>query len=551
MKSTTCVLRPFLTIALLIPGLALASACGPVFEFYGENGGDHFGQSIAAAGDVNDDNVPDVIVGAPYAGGAGKAYVYSGVDGGVIRVLEGEEPGDMFGWSVAGAGDVDLDGYSDLLVGAYNHDDSTGSVYLFSGKKGEIMLILPGRAVGDKFGFSVASAGDVDNDGHPDILIGAPYADSIGIDRGAAYIYSGADGSEMYVLIGDDYTGFGLSVAGVGDIDRDDYADIAVGQPSYNGNTGRVYIYSGQEGNLIATYDGEFPGDEFGWSIAGAGDANNDGHADVLAGAPYFDGCVAGGDLGRCYCMSPSDSTILSFISCTIGDSGDHFGVSVSGAGDVNNDGLVDMLVGAYNADPVGESSGRVALFTGLDGTELINFPGWQTGSEFGVSVVGIGDIDKDGFDDILVGAHLEDSNGIDAGAAYIYLLGDSDGDDIVFSCDNCPLAYNIVQEDSDLDGVGDSCDNCIYAYNPDQSDADGDGIGDPCDYLCGDADGNAIVNISDVVSLISYIFGGGSEPSPLLAGDCDCNALVNVSDAVYLVSHIFGGGDPPCAGCL
>jgi hypothetical protein len=544
-------LQLFLAMIILAPAMALALPCGPVLEFYGENAGDHFGQSIAAAGDVNDDNVPDVVIGAPFAGGTGRAYVYSGADGSVIHVFEGEEAGDLFGWSVAGVGDVDLDGYSDLLVGAYNHNDSTGAAYLFSGKKGTVMLTFPGHSVGDKFGFSVAAAGDVNYDGQPDMLMGAPGDDSGGVDRGAAYIYSGSDGSEMRVLTGDAYTGFGFSVAGVGDVDRDNYDDITVGQPSYDGNTGRVYIYSGQEGILIAAYDGEYAGDKFGWSVARAGDANNDGYTDVLAGAPYFDGCVAGGDLGRCYCLSPSDSTIISFISCTIGDSGDHFGVSVSGAGDVNDDGHVDMLVGAYNADPVGESSGRVALFTGLDGTELINFPGWEAGSEFGVSVVGIGDLDNDGFDDILVGAHLDDSAGVDAGAAFVYLLGDSDGDDIVFSCDNCPLIYNIVQKDSDLDGVGDSCDNCIYMYNPDQGDADGDGIGDPCDYLCGDADGNLIVNISDVVHLISYIFGGGSEPSPLMAGDCDCNELVNVSDAVYLVSHIFGGGLPPCASCL
>jgi hypothetical protein len=129
-------------------------------------------------------------------------------------------------------------------------------------------------------------------------------------------------------------------------------------------------------------------------------------------------------------------------------------------------------------------------------------------------------------------------------------MVTEIDCDGIANEVDNCADVYNPLQEDADGDHVGDSCDNCIFVDNPDQIDSDGDGVGDLCDYTCGDADGNEIVNISDAVYLISYIFGGGPEPYPLLSGDADCNELVNISDAVYLISYIFGGGPEPCAAC-
>jgi hypothetical protein len=138
---------------------------------------------------------------------------------------------------------------------------------------------------------------------------------------------------------------------------------------------------------------------------------------------------------------------------------------------------------------------------------------------------------------------------------------------------DNCPAVYNPDQEDADGDAVGDSCDtctdtdgdgygnpgypantcpddNCPNVPNPDQLDSDEDGVGDACEFVCGDADGNGIINISDVVRLIGYIFGGDLPPDPLLAGDADCNQVVNVSDAVYLIAYIFGSGPEPCANC-
>lgn len=125
--------------------------------------------------------------------------------------------------------------------------------------------------------------------------------------------------------------------------------------------------------------------------------------------------------------------------------------------------------------------------------------------------------------------------------------FGDPDHPENMCPEDNCPEVYNLNQEDYDQDGVGDSCDNCVFVFNPEQADGDGDDVGDVCDYICGDANSDESINVSDAVKIINYVFTGGEAPDPFASGDANCDGDVNVSDAVKIINYVFVGGNAPC----
>ncbi|MGH7681438.1 MAG: integrin alpha, partial [Candidatus Eiseniibacteriota bacterium] len=326
-----------------------------------------------------------------------------------LAVLNGNVPGDTFGGAVAGIGDQNGDGLADVIVGAYQSDvgglDAGRAYVFFGGRKIEVKArtAFGAQGAGDLFGVSVANAGDVNKDGFSDIIVGAHENDAAGANAGRAYIFFGGPAGDARpdVILTGEAAGdaFGYSVAGAGDVNGDGYADVIVG--AYENSTradgaGRAYVYYGGS-RMDATPDlivtGQAAGDYFGISVSGAGDVNGDGYADVVVGAYQCD--IGGTDAGRAYVFyggaRSDDRPNLIFTGAAAGDA---FGFSVASAGDVNRDGYADVIVGAYHNDAGGSDAGRAYVFFGAarpdDRPDLI-LTGEASGDAFGYSVGGAG----------------------------------------------------------------------------------------------------------------------------------------------------------------
>lgn len=371
--------------------------------------GNGFGCSVSDAGDVDGDGKGDVIIGSPIEA---KIFVLSGATGSFIYIFAYFE--DYGGFSVSGAGDVDGDGRSDVIGGAPFYGgvppNSIGKATVFSGSTGDSIWSFYGDSVDYLFGWSVSGAGDVDGDGRPDLVIGARRG--LG-GRGKAYIFSGRTGYQLYVFSGDNPY-FGSSVAGAGDVDDDGRADVVIGDPYAN----RAYVFSGRTGDTLWVFSGA---GVFGASVSGAGDVDADGHTDIIVGAPSADidtltGC------GKAYVFSGVDGHIIWEWNGEA--SYDRFGHSVSGAGDVDieKDGRADLIVGAPEADPFGLfNAGKAYVFSGRTGEILCEFNGDYVAAGFGYSVSGAGDVNLDGKDDVIVGAPIAEHFGDIPGEAKVY----------------------------------------------------------------------------------------------------------------------------------
>jgi large repetitive protein len=245
----------------------------------GSSGHDRFGAAVAAAGFVNSGDKEEIAVGAPYndqrGNNAGRLIVYRGDTLSSAFGLLGLHKGDRFGHALAGRIDVNGDHRDDLIVGApYNNDggNDAGRVYVFSGKDKSLVWSRKGQKAGDHFGFSVANAGDVNDDGVDDVIIGAPGNDYRGSNAGRAYVYSGVDGKLIWRLNGllpDDM--FGYAVAGVGDVNDDGYEDVAVsaiGSDVNGPNGGHITIFSGMDKSILQDIDSQEHHEKFGWALA-------------------------------------------------------------------------------------------------------------------------------------------------------------------------------------------------------------------------------------------------------------------------------------------
>ena len=323
--------------------------------------GDRLGTSLEAGGDVNADGIPDVV-----ATGGGSVLVYSGRDGAVVRRLSSPGPQPLN--AVSTAGDVNRDGHADILAGSIPpppppgaapsspSNPSSGAAYVFSGKDGTVLFKLEGEAAGDNFGSAVAGFSDARN---TLLVIGAPRAGER--HTGKVYAYSSLSAKPAFVIDSDE-TGTALGamfVAVAGDVDKDGVPDAYASDFPNRAKgpaTGRVYVNSGRTGARLLTLTGEGPGEGFGTSASYAGDIDGDGHADLAVGAWQYAGAAMSG--GRIYLHSGKDGRLLGTITCRT--PGDTLGFDSVGIGDVDGDGTIDLLLTSASSGVNGYHSGRV-----------------------------------------------------------------------------------------------------------------------------------------------------------------------------------------------
>ncbi len=457
-----------------------------LFSLDGSEPSAGLGRILVGAGDVDGDGLQDIVVGQSSARHStlgdftGVVQVYSGRDGSLLHTFEGEAAEDRFGIAVSGAGDLNRDGYGDIVVGAPGWDADldgpdnilgssddvrgNGKVYFYSGKDGSLMHSIAGdkgslflggtRKVerGDALGQSLSGGRSVDMDTIPDVMVCAPGALAV-------YVFSGVDvaaGRASTTMTAHTFTpvarsGYGMNGTSAGDVNKDGYGDVLVGLPhaAVNGRsqTGSVIVYSGRDGSTIHQIDGSLAkkGPRFGMRVSAAGDINLDGYDDFIAAEgqllkPYKRG-------GAVYVYSGRDKSLLaSFIGGETGTgssvTGDYLGAALTAVGDLNGDDYPDIAVGAPNwhrdaANGI-MGNGRVYLYSGRwiafrSGPRVLcTFEGehggtqgrWPQGDELGSALAGVGDINQDGLIDLVISAPQWDGdpvNGLlDSGRIYI-----------------------------------------------------------------------------------------------------------------------------------
>jgi FG-GAP repeat/FG-GAP-like repeat len=467
--------------------------------------GSRSGISVSSAGDINGDGIDDLTIGAyraePNGIFSGQSYVVFGsrstfsaslnlstLNGNNGFAINGINVGDRSGYSVSSAGDINGDGIDDLIIGAFTADPNgnpSGQSYVVFGNRspfsaslnlstlnGANGFAINGITANDQLGRSVSSAGDINGDGIDDLIIGANSADPNGSDSGQSYVVfgsrstfsaslnlstlNGANGFAINGLTTGDRSG--RSVSSAGDINGDGIDDLIIGAflAAPNGtSSGQSYVVYGNaapeldlngSNNLVSGFkiNGIARFDFSGRSVSSAGDINGDGIDDLIIGADRAD---PNGNLssGQSYVVFGSRSGFsaninLSTLTGTNGfkingiAAGDYSGYSVSSVGDINGDGIDDLIIGAFGADPNGNYSGQSYIVFGsrsgftpdlnlstLNGTNGFRINGIAGGDRSGYSVSSAGDINGDGIDDLIIGANRANPNGINnSGQSYI-----------------------------------------------------------------------------------------------------------------------------------
>ena len=304
----------------------------------------------------------------------------------VLRVNGAATPGSLLGFALAGPGDVDGGGRDDALIGAPGLDQ----VSLHFGEGGSDTIFGP---AGTGFGSALCGLDDVAGDARLELAVGAPADASAGVDAGSVHVVQ-ASGASVYVIFGAAAGArFGAALASIADLDQDGVRDLLVGAPG--DGPGSVSLLSGASGNLITSWLGASSsaanGDAFGAALCAVADRDGDGLEDVLVGAPGWWSAA-----GRVELRSSASGATLDVF---YGALGDEVGASVARLGDVDLDGVEELLLGAPQSSA---GAGFALLVSGASGAAIQL---WQGVGRFGASVSGAGDFDGDGFADVIVGA--------------------------------------------------------------------------------------------------------------------------------------------------
>ncbi|GIH08887.1 hypothetical protein Rhe02_69540 [Rhizocola hellebori] len=369
-------------------GPAQARPCEPriLHTFVGQPAS-VYGGAVARISDVDSDRVADIIVGAPgytdTAGVVGLVEVRSGRTGKLLHKFHGQ-PGDRFGYSIAEAGDVDGDSVPDIVVGAPGvaqlacvQSPAKGRVYVHSGRTGALIARHEGVEPGGQFGAAVASAGG------GDVVVGAPCANK-------AVVIDGRSGAVKRTHTGareGDAFGWGAGALADG---------YVIGAPDAGeGQGGTASVYD-RHGRWRFTVAGQTPGGDFGWFFtASSGDVTGDGRDDVYVS----DFSTANGDA---YVFDGRDGKLVWRFTGT--EPGEGAGPG-RGAGDVDRDGRADVVVGSYLSSAGADHGGKFTVYSGRTGKAIVTYPGPNAGELIGFDVVGLGDVNGDGRADMLVSA--------------------------------------------------------------------------------------------------------------------------------------------------
>lgn len=418
-----------------------------------------------------------------------------------LTIINGNDKDDNLGYSISNAGDINGDGINDIIIGAPlsdpNDQSNAGNSYIVFGSNNGFANIIDistldgingftvnGGGIGDQSGRSVSAAGDINGDGIDDLIIGAPFADSNGDDSGAAYLIFGRRSFSSLPTINPSNLGdngfiinglnpqdqLGYRVSGAGDINQDGFDDVIIAAPpnAYvyppvtGDQAGKVYVIFGSEkfnpsnpnfdlnslnGNNGFVINGSRADDYLGVGLNRGGDFNGDGIDDLIIGSPFND--FNGFRSGQAYVIfgrkeSFSSSLYVSQLDgvngvVINGQEGDQLGFSVSSAGDINHDGIGDIIVSAHDADPNGIDAAGVAYvvfgartqfssqldLSNLNGNNGFVINGIGELDKASWAVTGLGDVNGDGIDDLLVSASHADANGDNSGQGYVIFGGD------------------------------------------------------------------------------------------------------------------------------